>query len=428
MGNCIENIHARQILDSRGTPTVEVEVQIGSVCARASVPSGASTGSYEAVELRDNKEENYCGKSVLMAVKNVNEEILPVIVGEDITNQQLIDEKMITLDATNNKSRLGANAILGVSLACVKASAKINNKELFEYLNADSYLMPVPMMNVLNGGKHADSNLNIQEFMIMPVGAPSYSEGLRWSVEVFHTLKKLLKEKHLSTSVGDEGGFAPNLKNDEEAFSLLVSAITKAGYRAGKDFCIAIDVASTEMWNEAEKIGKSGSYYFWKTGEIFTSTELVDYYESLCQKYPIISIEDGLAEEDWDNWKALTERLGDRIQLVGDDLFVTNVERIKKGIQEKVANAVLIKPNQIGTVTETLSAIKLAHDNGYRTIISHRSGETEDTSIVHIAVACKSGQIKIGAPSRTDRVCKYNELLRIEEKLNTKAKYNNPFE
>ena len=422
--NCIEKISARQILDSRGFPTVEVDVESGGIMARASVPSGASTGSFEAVELRDGDKSFYCGKSVLNAVKNVNEVILPALVGEDIYDQRRIDEKMIALDGTKNKGKLGANGILGVSLACVKAAAKLENKELYEYINPNADLMPVPMMNVLNGGKHADSNLNIQEFMIMPVGAKTYSDCLRMSVEVFQSLKKLLKEKHLSTAVGDEGGFAPNLKNDEEAFELLVEAIQKAGYKPGEDFCLAIDVASTEMWDEAEKIGKSGSYYFWKTGEVYTSEELINFYDKLSQKYPIISIEDGLAEEDWDNWKVMTDRLGDRIQLVGDDLFVTNSERIKKGVELGVANCVLIKPNQIGSVTETLDAIRYAHEHGYRTVVSHRSGETEDASIVHIAVACSSGQIKIGAPSRTDRVCKYNELLRIEERLGSKARFN----
>ncbi len=418
----ISSIHARQILDSRGNPTVEVEVRAGENVAVASVPSGASTGSFEAVELRDNDPSIYMGKSVLKAVENVNGEIAQALEGKDVTDIESIDRIMIDLDGTPNKSRLGANATLAVSLACARLKAKIEGKELYESIGGEiARTLPVPMMNIINGGKHADNSLNIQEFMIMPVGADGFDVALRWSVEVFHTLKGILKSRSLSTAVGDEGGFAPMLQNDEEALMLLVEAIEKAGYRPREDFVIALDVASTEMWEEAEKIGEKGKYYFWKTGEIFTSEELIDYYDRLSQKYPIVSIEDGLAEEDWDNWKIMTDRLGPKLQLVGDDLFVTNTDRIEKGIDLGVANSVLIKPNQIGTLTETIKAVRLAQENKYTTIISHRSGETEDTTIADLAVGLTSGQIKIGAPSRTDRVCKYNRLLRINERLSNKA-------
>lgn len=418
----ISSIHARQILDSRGNPTVEVEVMAGDNCAVASVPSGASTGSFEAVELRDNDPSIYMGKSVLKAVGNVNGEIAQALVGKDVTDIESIDKTMIDLDGTCSKSRLGANATLAVSLACARLKAKIEGKELYESIGGEiARTLPVPMMNIINGGKHADNSLNIQEFMIMPVGADAFDVALRWSVEVFHTLKGILKSRSLSTAVGDEGGFAPMLQNDEEALMLLVEAIEKAGYRPREDFVIALDVASTEMWEEAEKIGEKGKYYFWKTGEIFTSEELIDYYDKLSQEYPIVSIEDGLSEEDWDNWKVMTDRLGPKLQLVGDDLFVTNTDRIEKGIDLGVANSVLIKPNQIGTLTETIKAVRLAQENKYTTIISHRSGETEDTTIADLAVGLTSGQIKIGAPSRTDRVCKYNRLLRINERLSNKA-------
>lgn len=421
--DAIKTIHARQILDSRGNPTVEVDVKLESgAFGRASVPSGASTGAFEAVELRDGDKSFYNGKSVLNAVKNVNEIIQPNLIGKNSFNQKLIDKVMIELDGTQNKSKLGANAILGVSLACAKASANSKNKPLFEYLG-DGNVLPVPMMNILNGGKHADNNVNCQEFMIMPVGVKSFSEALRCGAEVFHSLKKVLKEAGYSTAVGDEGGFAPNLKSDEDGLIFIVEAIKKAGYKPGKDVFIALDVASTEMFDEAEKIGKKGSYYFWKTGQIFTTDELISYYKDLIKKYPIISIEDGLAEEDWEGWQKLTKALGKKVQLVGDDLFVTNTERLKKGIEKKCANSILIKLNQIGSLSETIEAINLAKQNGMTAIVSHRSGETEDTTIADLCVALNCGLIKTGAPSRTDRVAKYNQLLRIEEALGKSAKF-----
>ena len=419
----IESVKAREILDSRGNPTVEVDVVVDGVLGRAGVPSGASTGSFEAVELRDGDKSRYLGKGVSKAVKNVNEIIAPVIVGMDATDQEKLDKILIELDGTNNKGKLGANAILGVSLATVKAVANCEKKSLYNYLNKDGVTLPVPMMNIINGGKHADNSINIQECMIMPVGAKTFKQALQMCAEVFHNLKSILKSKGLSTAVGDEGGFAPNLNSDEEAFKLIVEAINKAGYREKKDFCIAVDVAATEMYNEAEEAGKKGQYYFWKTGQFFTSDELIKYYENLVEKYPIISIEDGVAEEDWETWKLLTDKLGKKIQLVGDDLFVTNVERLKKGIERKVANSILIKVNQIGSLSETLDAMNIANKNGYTAIVSHRSGETEDTTIADIAVATNCGQMKTGAPSRTDRVAKYNQLIRIEEELGDKAKY-----
>ena len=419
----IEKVKAREILDSRGNPTVEVDVVVDGVMGRAGVPSGASTGSFEAVELRDGDKNRYLGKGVLNAVNNVNEIISKEIVGLDAEDQEGLDNLLNKLDGTHNKGKLGANAILGVSLATVKAVANVKNMSLYEYLNKDGVTLPVPMMNIINGGKHADNSINIQECMIMPVGAKTFKQALQMCAEVFHNLKSILKSKGLSTAVGDEGGFAPNLSSDEEAFKLIVEAINKAGYREKTDFCIAVDVAATEMYNEAEEAGKPGQYHFWKTGEFFTSEELIAYYENLCEKYPIISIEDGVAEEDWETWKLLTDRLGKKIQLVGDDLFVTNVERLEKGIERKVANSILIKVNQIGSLTETLNTIQLAKDNGYTAIVSHRSGETEDVTIADIAVATNAGQIKTGAPSRTDRVAKYNQLLRIEEELGEKAKY-----
>lgn len=417
----IENVYARQILDSRGNPTVEVELTLnGGVKAVASVPSGASTGAFEAVELRDGDKENYCGKSVMKAVQNVNTVIYNQIVGNEFY-QETLDKCLIDLDGTKNKSVLGANAILGVSLAFAKAVAKANGQELYEYIakifDTEPRVLPVPMMNIINGGKHADNSINVQEFMIMPVGATSFGEGLRWCAEVYHNLKKVVKESGYSTAVGDEGGFAPNLKNDEEALELIVKAIKVAGYRPGDDFKIAIDAAATEMYDEAIKQGQEGNYYFWKTGQMYTPDQLIKYWEDLAQKYPIISLEDGLAEEDWDNWKRLTDAIGKNVQIVGDDLFVTNTERIEKGIKLGVANSVLIKINQIGSITETLNAIKMAHDAGYTAVVSHRSGETEDSSIADISVGTNCGQIKSGAPCRTDRVCKYNQLLRIEEKV-----------
>lgn len=421
----IQDVCARQILDSRGNPTLEVEVVVdGGYEGRAAVPSGASTGSFEAVELRDGKKNYYMGKSVETAVNNVNTEIAELVIGMNALDQVAIDNAMIKLDGTPNKGRLGANAILGVSLAVAKAAASAVGLPLYNYIggcNADT--LPVPMMNILNGGKHADNSVNVQEFMIMPVGAKSFKECLRMCAEVFHNLKAVLKAKGYATSVGDEGGFAPNLKSDEEALQSIVEAIEKAGYKPGKDFCIAIDAAATEMYDEAKKIGEEGKYFFWKTGEKFTCDEMIAYWDKMADKYPIISLEDGLAEEDWEGWKKMTEHLGKKIQLVGDDLFVTNTDRLKKGIELKVTNSILIKLNQIGTLTETLEAIQMANRAGYTAVVSHRSGETEDTTIADLSVALNAGQIKTGAPSRTDRVAKYNQLLRIEEELEDSAKY-----
>lgn len=421
----ISNIYAREVLDSRGNPTVEVEVTLETgAFGRAIVPSGASTGAFEAVELRDNDKSRYLGKGVLNAVNNVNKIIAPEIIGKNVFEQENIDRKMIQLDGTINKAKLGANAILGVSMAVLRAAADELNIEVYEYLGKnEGVTLPVPMMNILNGGKHADNSVNIQEFMIMPVGKTNFKEGLRMCTEVFHNLKLVLKEKGLSTSVGDEGGFAPNLSYDEEALIYIVEAIKKAGYIPGKDFKIALDPAATEMYDEAEKLGEKGKYYFWKTKKLFDINEMIKYWEMLVDKYPIISIEDGLAEEDWDGWQKLTKRLGAKIQIVGDDLYATNPLRLKKGIEQKASNSILIKVNQIGTITETLEAINIAHQAGYTAVVSHRSGETEDTTIADIVVALNAGQIKTGAPSRTDRVCKYNQLLRIEEKLDKKAKY-----
>ena len=426
----IKNVHARQILDSRGNPTVEVDVLLedGSF-GRASVPSGASTGSFEAVELRDNGKE-YLGKSVRKAVDNVNRIIAKNIVGKNAFDQRKIDKTMIDLDGTENKSVLGANAILGVSLAVAKAGANSLGLPLYKYIRKiakveKEWVMPVPMMNILNGGKHADNNLNCQEYMVMPVGATSWEEALKIGAEVFHSLKKVLKERGLATSVGDEGGFAPKLANDEEGLKLIVEAIEKAGYIPGKDVCIALDVAATEMQNEANKIGKNGKYFFWKTGEIYTTKQLISYYEKLIKKYPIISIEDGLAEEDWEGWRLLTDKLGGKIQLVGDDLFVTNVNRLKKGFELSVANSILIKLNQIGSLTETIDAVLLAKEKSYTAVISHRSGETEDTTIADLVVGLNTKQIKTGAPSRSERVAKYNQLLRIEEELGKKSRFAN---
>ena len=422
----IESVHARQVLDSRGYPTVEVDVRlVGGAFGRAAVPSGASTGAFEAVELRDGDNTMYLGKSVLQAVKNVNEVIAPAVIGMDVFEQVQIDNLMIKLDGTHNKGKLGANAILGVSLAVAKAAANMLGVSLYKYVGGvNAKELPVPMMNILNGGKHSDNSVNIQEFMIMPIGATSFAEGLRQCAEVFHNLKSVLKAKGLATSVGDEGGFAPNLGKDEEALQLIVEAIEKAGYKPGIDFKIAIDAAATEMFEEAKKAGKDGSYYFWKSQQFFTTDELINYYAELVDKYPIISLEDGLSEEDWDGWKKLTDKLGSKIQIVGDDLFVTNTERLKKGIDTKTSNSILIKLNQIGTLTETLDAIQMANRAGMTTVVSHRSGETEDTTISDLVVAVNAGQIKTGAPSRTDRVAKYNQLLRIEEELGASAQYN----
>ena len=414
----IEKVKALEILDSRGNPTVQVEVKTeGGFIGVASVPSGASTGSFEAVELRDGDKNRYKGKGVQKAVENVNRKISKEIIGMNVYEQKNIDETMIKLDDTPNKSNLGANAILGVSLAVAKAAAESVGMDLYEYIGGKQAKdLPVPMMNILNGGKHSDNNISIQEFMIMPIGDITFAERLRRGAEIYHTLKSVLKEKGFSVAVGDEGGFAPNLENEEQALDVIIEAIKKAGYEPKKDIVLALDIASTEMYDEAKKIGESG-YYFWKTKHMKTKDEMVEYLVELCDKYPIASIEDGLAEEDWDTWKVLTEKLGDKIQLVGDDLFVTNMQRLSRRIEKNVANAILIKPNQIGTLTETLDTIELAKEHGYRTVISHRSGETEDTTIADIAVATNAGQIKTGAPCRTDRVAKYNRLLRIEENL-----------
>ena len=414
----IQNVEALEVLDSRGNPTVQVEVVTeGGFSGVALVPSGASTGSFEAVELRDNDKGRMMGKGVQKAVENVNKRIAKKIVEQNVYEQRKIDEALILLDDTLNKSNLGANAILGVSLAVAKAAANSLGMELYNYIGGiNANELPVPMMNILNGGKHSDNNINIQEFMIMPIGSITFAERLKRGVEVYYTLRKVLKEKGFSVAVGDEGGFAPNLENEEQALSIIVEAIQKAGYVPGKDIALALDVASTEMHEEAEKLGKDG-YYFWKTNKYKTREEMIEYLINLTEKYPIISIEDGLSEEDWEGWKTLTQKLGNKIQLVGDDLFVTNYKRLEKGIKENVANSILIKPNQIGTLTETLDTVELAKKQGYKTIISHRSGETEDTSIADIAVAINAGQIKTGAPCRTDRVAKYNRLLNIENQM-----------
>jgi len=390
----------------------------GGFMGRAIVPSGASTGAFEAVELRDGDKKRYLGKGVQNAVDNINDIIAPEIEGMNALDQVEIDRIMIELDGTKNKAKLGANAILGVSLAVARAAAEALGLTLYNYIGGvNAKVLPVPMMNILNGGKHADNSVNVQEFMIMPVGAESFKEALRMCAEVFHNLKSVLKERGYATSVGDEGGFAPNLSKDEEALEVIVEAVEKAGFKPGKDFKIAIDAAATEMYQE------DGTYLFWKTGEKFTKKEMVEYWENLADKYPIISLEDGLAEEDWEGWKLLTEKLGGKIQLVGDDLFVTNTERLEKGIKKGVANSILIKVNQIGTLTETLDAISMANRAGYTAVVSHRSGETEDTTIADLVVAMNAGQIKTGAPSRTDRVAKYNQLLRIEEELGSVSEY-----
>ncbi|MGV8149224.1 MAG: phosphopyruvate hydratase [Alkaliphilus sp.] len=416
----ITEIYAREILDSRGNPTIEVEVYLDSgEFGRAIVPSGASTGAFEAVELRDGDKERYLGKGVLKAVANINEIIAPEIIGFDATDQVGIDETMIELDGTENKAKLGANAILGVSIAVANAAAESLGLPLYQYLGGvNAKQLPVPMLNILNGGSHADNNVDIQEFMIMPVGATSYKEGLRMGVEIYHNLKKVLKSKGLATGVGDEGGFAPNLASNEEALKMIVEAIELAGYEPGVDIKLALDCAATEFYNADKKV-----YELTGEGVTKTSEEMVDYYEGLIEKYPIVSIEDGHDEEDWDGWKLMTDRLGKRIQIVGDDLFVTNTTRLKRGIDNKTANSILVKLNQIGSITETLDTIEMAKRAGYTTVISHRSGETEDTTIADVAVAVNSGQIKTGAPARTDRVAKYNQLLRIEDALGETAQY-----
>ena len=412
----ITAVHARQILDSRGNPTVEVEVLLeDGAFARAAVPSGASTGEWEAVERRDGDKSVYLGKGVLGAVKSVIEEISEEIIGIDAADQRTVDQAMIALDATNNKGKLGANAILGVSLAVAKAAAESADLPLYKYLGGpNAHVLPVPMMNILNGGSHADSNVDIQEFMIAPLGAPTFRDALRWGAEVYHTLKAVIKERGLSTGLGDEGGFAPNLSSNAAALDLIIEAIEKAGFKPGTDVALALDVASSEFF-------KDGLYQF--EGEGRSTDYMVTYYEKLIRDYPLVSIEDPLSEDEWDAWTALTAEIGDRVQLVGDDLFVTNPERLRKGIELRAANALLVKVNQIGSLTETLDAVEEAHRNGYRSMTSHRSGETEDTTIADLAVATNSGQIKTGAPARSERVAKYNQLLRIEEDLDVAAVY-----
>jgi enolase len=418
----ITKIHAREILDSRGNPTVEVDVTAGNAFGRAAVPSGASTGEREALELRDADKNRYLGKGVLKAVANINGEIAMALAGADL-DQRPLDEKMIALDGTPSKSRLGANALLGVSMAAAKAAAAAAGRPLYEHIaqlagrREGTYTLPVPMMNILNGGAHADSSVDLQEFMVMPVGMASFSEALRAGVEIFHALRAILKKAGHSTGVGDEGGFAPNLKSNREAIDVVLEAIAKAGYAAGENVFLALDVASSELWN-------NGNYVFKKSGEpARTPAQMIDMWSDWVRQYPIVSIEDGLAEGDWDGWKALTKALGDRVQLVGDDVFVTNPAILEQGIADKVGNALLVKLNQIGTVTETLDAIEMARNAGYGTIISHRSGETEDSTIADLAVGTSAGQIKTGSASRSDRIAKYNQLLRIEEELGSSAKY-----
>lgn len=420
----IVDVFAREILDSRGNPTVEAQVELsGGASARAAVPSGASTGQFEAVELRDGISERYMGRGVKRAVENVNNIIADMIIGLEANNQVDIDYAMIAHDDTPNKSSLGANAMLSVSLAVAKAAAIQCELPLYRYIGGcNARKLPVPMMNILNGGKHADNSVDIQEFMIMPVGAQRFSSALQKSTEVFHYLKKVLKSKGYSTAVGDEGGYAPNLKSNEEAIEVILEAITLAGYKPGEDFYIAIDAAATEMYEAAKENGQEG-YLFWKSGMLKSAEDMVEFWEKLCRQYPIISLEDGLSEEDWQGWKILTKELGNKIQLVGDDLFVTNTQRLSKGIINNISNSILVKVNQIGTLTETMEAIEMANRAGFTAIISHRSGETEDVTIADLSVAVNAGQIKTGAPSRTDRVAKYNQLLRIEEELGLTAIY-----
>ena len=417
----ITNIKAREVLDSRGNPTVEVSVTTQKAEGRAIVPSGASTGAHEALEMRDNDPKRYLGKGVLKACANVNTKLKKALVGHDVSKQRDIDTLMIMLDGTEHKSKLGANAILGVSLACVKAAANENKVSLFTHLNPKARLLPVPMMNIMNGGKHADSGFDIQEFMIMPVGAKSFREALRMGAETFHHLGKLLKEKGFQTTVGDEGGYAPSLKDQEAAFDLILKAIEKAGYKAGKDIMLGVDAAATEFYDSAKQV-----YNFRIKGkrEKLSSDDLVAYWVNLVKKYPIITLEDGLAEDDWSGWQSLTKRIGKKVQIVGDDLLVTNVERLQKGIKLEACNSILIKLNQIGTLTETIEAIKMAKHSKWTAVVSHRSGETEDTTIADLVVAMETGQIKTGSLSRTDRIAKYNQLLRIEEELGKKARFN----
>ncbi|MBM7586018.1 enolase [Bacillus pakistanensis] len=416
----ITDVYAREVLDSRGNPTIEVEVYTQSgAFGRALVPSGASTGEYEAVELRDGDKSRYLGKGVQQAVENVNEIIAEELIGYDVTEQVAIDRAMIELDGTENKGKLGANAILGVSMAAARAAADFFGVELYQYLGGfNSKQLPVPMMNIVNGGEHADNNVDIQEFMVMPVGASTFKEGLRMGAEIFHSLKSVLKEKGYNTAVGDEGGFAPNLKSNEEALSTIIEAIENAGYKPGEEVLLAMDVAASEIYNKED-----GKYHLSGEGVVRTSEEMVGWYEEMAAKYPIVSIEDGLDENDWEGHKLLTERIGHKVQLVGDDLFVTNTSKLAQGIEQGVGNSILIKVNQIGTLTETFDAIEMAKRAGYTAVISHRSGETEDSTIADIAVATNAGQIKTGAPSRTDRVAKYNQLLRIEDQLAHTAEY-----
>ncbi len=417
----IVEVHARQILDSRGNPTVEVDVLTDDgAMGRAAVPSGASTGIHEAVELRDGDKKKYVGKGVLKAVKNVNDIIAESLIGYDVSQQAAIDQVMIDLDGTKNKAKLGANAILAVSMAVAKAAAEEVGLPLYRYIGGtNAKTLPIPMMNILNGGAHADNKIDFQEFMVMPIGAPSFSEGLRWGVEIFHELKSVLKKKGYSTNVGDEGGFAPNIQSNEEAIETVLEAITKAGYKTGSQIVIAMDAANSELWD-----GKKKKYVFKKSsGKEVSSDQLVKFWESWVKQYPIASIEDGMAEDDWAGWKALTDAVGSKCQLVGDDLFVTNVDRLQMGIDKKIANGLLVKVNQIGTITETINAVSLAQNNGYNTIMSHRSGETEDNTIADLAVALNCGQIKTGSASRSDRMAKYNQLIRIEEALGSTAFY-----
>jgi enolase len=422
----IDDVIAREILDSRGNPTIEVDVYLkGGIMGRAGIPSGASTGAHEAVELRDGDKSRYGGKGVLKAVANVNDKIKEELIDLDAREQTLIDQILLDLDGTENKGNLGANAILGVSMAVAKAAAQAVGLPLYRYIGgASARQLPVPMMNILNGGKHADNSVDLQEFMAMPVGAKTFSEALQMGTEVFHALKGVLKSKGYGTAVGDEGGYAPNLKSNQEALDLIVQAIGIAGLRAGDDIRIALDPATTELYDEAKKKGEEGKYYFWKSDILLTREEMVAYWAGLAANYPIISIEDGMAEDDMEGWKMLTEALGSKIQLVGDDLFVTNTKRLSQGIEDGLANSILVKVNQIGTLTETLAAIEMAKRAGYTAIVSHRSGETEDATIADIAVATNAGQIKTGAPSRSDRVAKYNQLLRIEEELGETATFN----
>jgi enolase len=417
----ITDVHARQILDSRGNPTVEVDVVTeNNIIGRAAVPSGASTGKHEAVELRDGDKKKYLGRGVLKAVHNVNEIIADQLIGQNANEQSHIDSVLIHLDGTENKGKLGANAMLAVSMAVAKAAAQESNLPLYRYLGGvNATVLPIPLMNILNGGVHADNKIDFQEFMIVPVGADTFSEGLRWGVEIFHNLKSVLKKKGYSTNVGDEGGFAPEIQSNEEAIETVLMAIEAAGYKAGEQIAIAMDAASSEMFSDADK-----TYKFYKSsGKVISSDEMVEYWATWVNKYPIVSIEDGMAEDDWDGWKKLTDKIGKNCQLVGDDLFVTNVKRLQTGIDKGIANSILVKVNQIGTVTETINAVQLAQTNGYTSIMSHRSGETEDTTIADLAVALNCGQIKTGSASRTDRMAKYNQLIRIEEALGDNGVY-----